>query len=249
MRPVWNYGLIGHYNGKPTITIIAERERGLNTMAVTEQIMHTVDRINLPDNVDITYGGEYESTSDILPEIITALAIAIVIIFFILLLHYKQVNISVILLLSLTMCIPGAALGLKIMGQPISLTCTLGLISLMGILVRNAIIMIDYAEQLQGQEGFDNRTASIESAKRRMRPIFLTSAAATMGVLPMILSGSALWQPMGCVIFFGTPLTMIFTLTVIPVALWKFCGKTPIDPPFGAPTPDFPAVESQTSNS
>lgn len=248
VRPVWNYGLIGHYNGKPTITLIAEHERGLNTLGVTDKIMKEVDSLDMPDDVEVVYGGEYESTYDMLPQILMALAIAIVIIFFILLLHYKQVNISVILLVSLTLCIPGAAIGLMIMGQPLSLTCTLGLISLMGILVRNAIIMIDYAEQLQGEEGLDNRTASLESAKRRMRPIFLTSAAATMGVLPMVLSGSALWKPMGCVIFFGTPLTMVFTLTVIPVALWIFCGKTPIDPPFGAPTPTFPSTPSTTSN-
>lgn len=248
VRPVWNYGLIGHYNGKPTITIIAEHERGLNTIEMTDRIMKEFDSIPLPDDVEVVYGGEYENTFDMLPEILTALTIAIVIIFFIILLHYKQINVSVILLVSLLLCVPGAAIGLAAMGQPISLTCTLGLISLMGILVRNAIIMIDYAEQLQGEDGYDNRKASIESAKRRMRPIFLTSAAATMGVLPMVLSGSALWKPMGCVIFFGTPLTMVFTLTVIPVALWKFCGKTPIDPPFGAPTPTFPATESTTSN-
>lgn len=248
VRPVWNYGLIGHYNGKPTITLIAEHERHLNTLEVTKGIMRAIDRLDLPDNVDIVYGGEYENTFDMLPQILKALAIAIVIIFFIILLHYKQVGVSVILLVSLLLCVPGAAIGLALMGEPISLTCTLGLISLMGILVRNAIIMIDYAEQLQGQDGYDNRTASLESAKRRMRPIFLTSAAATMGVLPMVLSGSALWKPMGCVIFFGTPLTMVFTLTVIPVALWKFCGKPPIDPPFGAPTPAFPPIPSTTSN-
>lgn len=248
VRPVWNYGLIGHYNGKPTITLIAEHERYLNTLEITDRIMAEVDNISLPAGVEVVYGGEYENTYDMLPQILKALAIAIVIIFFIILIHYKQISVSVILLVSLLLCIPGAAIGLAVMGEPISLTCTLGLISLMGILVRNAIIMIDYAEQLQGQDGYDNRTASLESAKRRMRPIFLTSAAATMGVLPMVLSGSALWKPMGCVIFFGTPLTMIFILTVIPVALWKFCGKTPIDPPFGAPTTTFPSSGTTTIN-
>lgn len=246
--PVWNYGLMGHYNGKPTITIIAEHERYLNTLEITDRIMAEVDQLTLPAGVDVVYGGEYENTFDMLPQILKALAIAIVIIFFIILLHYKQISVSLILLVSLLLCVPGAAIGLAVMGEPISLTCTLGLISLMGILVRNAIIMIDYAEQLQGQDGYDNRMASLESAKRRMRPIFLTSAAATMGVLPMVLSGSALWKPMGCVIFFGTPLTMVFTLTVIPVALWKFCGKTPIDPPFGAPTPEFHSSATSTIN-
>ncbi|MDE6321954.1 MAG: efflux RND transporter permease subunit, partial [Muribaculaceae bacterium] len=249
VNPIWSYGLMGHYNGKPTITLIAEHERDLNTINLTKEIMSEVDKIDLPSDVTIEYGGDYENTFDILPQIIKALLISVVIIFFIILLHYKQVGISVILLLSLLLCIPGAALGLFVMGEPISLTCTLGIISLMGILVRNAIIMIDYAEQLQGQEGFNNMQASLESAKRRMRPIFLTSAAATMGVLPMVIEGSALWQPMGTVIFFGTPLTMIFTLTVIPVALWKFSGKQPLDPPYGPPTPDFPNPEQSSASS
>ncbi len=249
VEPVWSYGLLGHYNGRPTITIISENERDLNTIELTDQVKAQIDKMHLPEDVDVVYGGDYENSFDILPQIISALLIAVAIIFVIILLHYKQVGVSLILLTSLALCIPGAAIGLFFMGLPISLTCTLGLISLMGILVRNAIIMIDYAEQLQGQDGYDNRTASLESAKRRMRPIFLTSAAATMGVLPMVIGGSALWQPMGCVIFFGTPLTMIFTLTVIPVALWKFSGKTNIDPPFGAPTPDFPQVPDSSSSS
>lgn len=225
VKPVWNYGLIGHYNGRPTITLIAEHERGLNTIDMTREVMSAVGQLDIPDEVTVEYGGEYENTFELVPQIVKAMLIAVVIIFFIILLHYKQVGISFILLVSLMLCVPGAAIGLTIMGEPISLTCTLGIISLMGILVRNAIIMIDYAEQLQGQDEYDNRTASLESAKRRMRPIFLTSAAATMGVLPMVIGGSALWQPMGCVIFFGTPLTMVFTLTVIPVAMWKFSGR------------------------
>ena len=239
VEPVWDYGLVGHYNGKPTITLIAENERGTNAMEVTEHLQRVLDGVSLPEGVSIEYGGEYENTDEILPQIMSALAIAIVIIFFIILLHYKQVDISVILLVSLLLCIPGAAFGLFAMNEPISLTCTLGIISLMGILVRNAIIMIDYAEQLQGQEHLDNRMAAIESAKRRMRPIFLTSAAATMGVLPMVISNSALWKPMGTVIFFGTPLTMVFTLTVIPVMMWKFTGKRKIDPALRRATPDF----------
>lgn len=239
VEPVWNYGTISHRNGVPTITLIAENERDVNTMELTKDIKERLADFELPDGVSVSYGGDWENTMDILPQILEALAIAIVIIFFIILFHYKQVGISMILLVSLTLSIPGAGLGLFLMGEPMSLTCTLGIISLMGILVRNAIIMIDYAEQLQGENKLDNREASLESAKRRMRPIFLTSAAATMGVLPMVIGGSALWQPMGTVIFFGTPLTMVFTLTVIPVALWKFSGKTPLCPPTGAPTPDF----------
>lgn len=248
VKPVWDYGLIGYYDGEPCITLIAENERNLNTISLTNELKEKLDNVKLEPGVSIAYGGDYENTFDILPEIIEALSIAIAIIFIIILLHYKQIGVSLILLLSLLLCIPGAALGLLVMDEPISLTCTLGLISLMGILVRNAIIMIDYAEQIQGEEKLDNMHASLESAKRRMRPIFLTSAAATMGVLPMVISGSALWKPMGTVIFFGTPLTMVFTLTVIPVALWIFTGKGKLDPAFGAPTPNFPPAGNQSDS-
>ena len=166
-------------------------------------------------------GGVWEQTFQILPNILTALAMASIIIFFILLMHYKKVGISLLLVGCLLCCLPGMAIGLVIQNMVLSLTCTLGLISLMGILVRNAIIMLDYAENLQQNQGMSVRDASLASAKRRMRPIFLTSSAASMGVVPMVLSNSGLWQPMGTVIFWGTIITMIYILTFIPIAYWK----------------------------
>ena len=81
-----------------------------------------------------------------------------------------------------------------------SVTCVLEIVSLLGIMVRNGIIMIDYAEELKRLEHCDAQTAIFNSALRRMRPIFLTSAAASVGVVPMIMSGSSLWMPMGVVI-------------------------------------------------
>ena len=135
------------------------------------------------------------------------------------------------LLFSLLLCVPGAAIGLRIQDVSISLTCVLGLVSLMGILVRNAIVLLDYAEELRNQ-GQSAKDSIFNASMRRMRPIFLTSAAATMGVLPMVFGDSALWKPMGVVIFWGTPITMIFILTVIPVAycLIKDRGKQADEP-------------------
>lgn len=150
---------------------------------------------------------------------------AVVIIFFILLSHYKNVATAALLLLCIVLCIPGAGIGLAIQGEVLSLTCTLGFISLMGILVRNVIIMIDYSEELQRSEGMTVKDAIFHSAERRMRPIFLTSAAASMGVLPMVLTGTPLWRPMGTVIFWGTIITFFFIVTVIPVLYWKVMAK------------------------
>jgi multidrug efflux pump subunit AcrB len=143
-----------------------------------------------------------------------------VIIFFILVWHFKRILTASLLLCCLTLCFFGTALGVMIQGVEFGMTAVLGLISLMGIIVRNGIIMIDYAEELRKSEKLSVREAIYHSAQRRMRPIFLTSAAASMGVIPMILGGSTLWMPMGTVIFYGTIITMFFILTIIPIAYW-----------------------------
>ena len=141
------------------------------------------------------------------------------IIFFLMVYHFKRISTATLLLFSLMLCFFGTAVGIMIHGE-VTFTCFLGFISLMGILVRNAIIMYDYAEELREKEHLTAHEAIYLSAKRRMRPIFLTSAAASMGVIPMIISGSTLWAPMGNVIFYGTLITMLFILTVLPIAYW-----------------------------
>lgn len=217
VTPEWHPGMLTHYNGIPTVSVIAEVQRNINVIDRTEALMDSIGRMHLPSDITIERGGEWENTMDTLPEILSGLAMAVAIIFFILLFHYAQADTSALLLFSLLLCIPGAVTGLIIQDTALSLTCVLGIVSLMGILVRNAIVLLDYAEELRNQ-GQSVHDAVLNASKRRMRPIFLTSAAATMGVLPMVTGSSALWKPMGVVIFWGTPITMIFILTVIPVA-------------------------------
>ncbi len=217
VRPEWHPGTLTRYSGVPSVSLIAEVQRNVNVIDRTEALMDSISHYDIPADVELTRGGEWDNTMSTLPQILGGLAIAVVIIFFILLLHYAAADTALLLLGCLLLCIPGAAAGLRIQSTDLSLTCVLGLVSLMGILVRNAIVLLDYAEELRndGESVFD---AVFNASKRRMRPIFLTSAAATMGVLPMVMGDSALWKPMGVVIFWGTPITMIFILTVIPVA-------------------------------
>lgn len=235
VEPQWNHGQLSHRNGIPEISIMAEVQRNVNVIDRTEAVMDAINTMDIPDGVTITRGGDWDNSMTILPQIMSALVIAVVIIFFIILFHYAQINTAVLMVLSLLLCIPGAGIGMLIQGTNISLTCVLGIVSLMGILVRNAIVLLDYAEELRNQ-GETLRDAIFHASQRRMRPIFLTSAAATMGVVPMVIGGSALWQPMGVVIFYGTPITMIFILTTIPVAYWKMKARqkganSPLDEP------------------
>ncbi|MEJ7665074.1 MAG: efflux RND transporter permease subunit [Hymenobacter sp.] len=97
------------------------------------------------------------------------------------------------------------------------MTAFLGINSLLGIVVRNGIILVDYADELVREHGYSVKDAAIASAHRRMRPIFLTSSAAAVGVIPMILSKSPLWSPLSSVIAFGIMVAMVMTLFVVPV--------------------------------
>ena len=227
VEPVWKEGQIVRRNGIYTATVQADLVRGQNAMQMIARLREELKDFPLSPGVTVTYAGEQEKTDEWMPQIIGGLMIAIVIIFFILLAHFRKISIALLIFGSMTLCVFGTAFGVWFQGVDFSITAILGVVSLMGIIVRNGIIMIDYAEELRTTEHMTSSQAIYHSAQRRMRPIFLTSAAASMGVIPMILGKSSLWMPMGTVICYGTLITMLFILTVLPcLYLLTFRGST-----------------------
>jgi multidrug efflux pump subunit AcrB len=221
--PEWTEGQIVHRNGIPSISVLADLKWGVNATSVNSRVKMYVDTEmlpHLPTNVEVSYGGENELNVEIIPPMIKAIVIATIIIFFILLFHFKRLNLALLTFSSCALIVFGAAFGVWITGIDLSMTAMVGMISLMGIVVRNGIIMFDYTGELRRKHRMSARQAAFEAGKRRLRPIFLTSAAASMGVLPMVLSGDLMWAPLGTVIFFGTLISMIFVVTVLPIAYW-----------------------------
>ncbi|MCD7900619.1 MAG: efflux RND transporter permease subunit [Bacteroides sp.] len=226
IEPDWTEGQIVRRNGIRTLTVQADVRRHINLTAVTIALKENISKVELPEGVTLSIGGQEEADNEAIPQIMGALVIAIIIIFFILVFHFRKINMALLVLTAATLSLVGAALGLWVLGLEVGTTAIIGIVSLMGIVVRNGIIMLDYAEELRAKERMTVYQAAITSAKRRMRPIFLTSAAASMGVIPMILGKSALWMPMGTVICFGTLISMILVVTVLPVAYWVIFRKT-----------------------
>ncbi len=216
--PEYHHGQIVRRNGVPTITVMADLVRGTNAETATRNVVSHVAEAQLSPDVTVAVGGEHEDSKEKMDPVMAGLGVAAAIIFFILVSHFGKLSLSFILFACVSLCVPGAALGLKILGVPYSVTCVLGMVSLMGIIVRNGIIMYDYAEELRRDEHMEVPDAIYHSASRRMRPIVLTSAAASVGVVPMILGGSSLWMPMGTVVCVGTLVSMFFILTVLPCA-------------------------------
>ena len=220
--PEWTEGEIARRNGVRTLTVRVDVERGVYSVNVFNALRPLVEGIKVPEGVAISFGGEYELGVDEVTPMYYALAMTIAIIFIILLFQFRNVKTAVLIMMTMPLSIFGAALGVKITGYAFSVTALIGVISLMGIVVRNGIIYISYAEELRREHGHSLVDAAMSAAKRRMRPIFLTSAAAAVGVVPMILSGSPLWGPLGSAICFGLIFAMMLSLLVIPVLYFLF---------------------------
>ena len=225
VRPTWEEGEIGRRNGVRTLTVRMDIVREGVANNILAKLQPAIEQLPLPAGVRITYGGELESQNENLTPMGLSLLLSVVILFFILLFHFQSIKHALLSLLTLPLSIFGAASGLLVFGYPFGFTSFLGLLSLCGIVVRNGIILTDFAGEMREQEHLSVREAAIHAGQRRMRPIFLTSAAAAVGVVPMIASGSTLWGPLGAVICFGLLFSMILTLFALPVLYWLFFRK------------------------
>jgi len=214
--PQWQTGKIMHRNGVRTLTIQSEVMENVLPAELLKQVQPEIAKIALPNGYHIEYGGEQGNKVETLSQMVTALMVSLVAIFFILLFQFKNLKETTIVMLTIPLSLFGAILGLYVTGNNFSFTAFVGLIALSGIVVRNAIILVDHTNELR-KHGMDIRTAAIESGKRRLRPIFLTAMAAAIGVLPMIISKSPMWAPLASVLAFGVVWSMIMALLTVPI--------------------------------
>ncbi|MCX7986043.1 MAG: efflux RND transporter permease subunit [Bacteroidales bacterium] len=217
LTPSWEEGNIVHRNGTRTLTIFIDNDGKKAASRIFETIRPQIENIKLPEGTKITYGGDYEAQVEVFNPMVVALIISIGLIFLILLFEFKKEKTALLIMSSMALTLPGAVLGLKLMGYPFSVTAFVGISSLCGMVVRNGIILIDYIRELRDKQQMPVKDAALAAGKRRMRPIFLTSAAASVGVIPMIISRSPLWGPLGTVICFGLLISMILVLYMLPI--------------------------------
>lgn len=213
----WTEGTIVRRNGIPTLTFLVDNAPNAVASAILSELQPQIANLQLPEGTTVNYGGDYEMQQEVFVPMGVALGVSIIFIFFILLIQFKKEKIALLIMSSMLMTLPGAAIGLLLMHYAFSITAFIGITSLCGMVVRNGIILIDYARELHENERLSVREAALAAGKRRMRPIFLTSAGAGVGVVPMIISRSPLWGPLGTVICFGLLFSMVLALYILPI--------------------------------
>ena len=225
--PGWHHTYLEHRNAVRTITIGADLRGITSQVSAQQKVKKWIDShiTDLPDGVSISYGGLTELNDMLIPQILWSVVAALAVMLVLLLYHFGKIGLALLTLSSATLCLFGAMTGLAIFGLDISITAVLGIVSLIGIIVRNAIMMYEYAEDSRKYKHLTYREAAFNAGIRRMRPVFLTSATTALGVLPMIIAATSLWMPMGVVICFGTILTLPLTVTCLPVIYWKVYAR------------------------
>ncbi len=241
VEPKWTESRILHRGGERCITVTAQFVQGVFTAPVEKEIAHIMQEdILLPQDVRCEVGGEIEYGDEAIPQIVGGIVIAMVIVFFFLLFNFKKYGITLVCMAALALMIPGALIGLGLMNRALGLTSIFGLITLMGMIMRNEILIFEHANDLIKKsmpDGFPVgakdpaayneivRQAAYDSGKRRMVPIFLTTATTAVGVVPMIIAQSSFWMPVGVTIFAGGIGSLILVVTMLPVVYWKVNTK------------------------
>ena len=216
IKPEWQTSRLVRRNGVRTLTVRSFVKKGYYASRLLDAVAPKIAALKLPPGYRIEYGGEKFNQEDNMPHLLAALGISLVAIFLVLLLRFRNVSEPLVVMSSIPLALLGAAFGLLVTSNPFGFMAFIGLISVCGIVVRNAIILIDYINE-KIAEGHSLEQAATEAGQRRLRPIFLTTMAAAVGVTPMILSRSALWSPLASVIAVGLIFSMFFTLLIVPV--------------------------------
>ena len=220
----WGLSNIVHRGGERCMTLTCDLKRNLLTQPVHDSMKAAADSLRLPGGVRFEIGGEPESNDELMGIVTTGLVISVIIIFFFILFNFKTYKLTFTCISAISLCLPGTLVGLLCMNRMMGITAIFGFITLMGMIMRNEILIFEHAGERMRQ-GWSARDAAYDAGKRRMIPIFLTTATTAVGVIPMILAGTSFWMPVGVAIFSGGIGALMMVVLVLPVVYWKLYQK------------------------
>jgi multidrug efflux pump len=217
IKVVWQPAKIFRRNRLKTVTVNSDIMPGANAIALAraaDQWLKTESR-DWPIGYKYELGGEIESSGKSQDSINEKLPIAGLLIVLLLVWQFDSIRRPTIILLTIPLGLIGVVIGLLITQAPFGFMALLGVISLAGIVINNAIVLIDRIE-IEKQNGVEPPRAIIESAQRRLRPILLTTATTVGGLIPLWLGGGPLFEAMAVAILFGLIFATVLTLGFVP---------------------------------
>ena len=206
-------------DGKPLNEVMAEIKYKMN------------NQIFIPAGIYINYAGDFEDMKEAFNQLILALILALVLVYSIMASQFESFIAPLIIALAVPFGLAGSLIALFISKTTLSAYSAIGCVVLVGIVVNNGIVLIDYMNQLMREKNINGNEAALESGNRRLRPILMTTLTTIIGILPMALgsqSGNEMYKPLSIALLGGLSISTIFTLIIVPTIYGAIRNKIPL---------------------
>lgn len=226
----WRPAAIQHFQRQRMVKVMAQVEGETTAIDIFSKLEPQLAELDLPAGVSLMAGGELEESGAANEAMLRTMPLGILLLLFFLLVEFNSFRRVGIILMTVPLAAIGVVPGLLLSGQPFGFMSMLGVISLVGIVVNNAIVLLDVVENLRG-EGLTMDEALVAAIKQRTRPIFLTMMTTVAGLSPLAFSDTTLWPPLAWAMISGLLASTVLTLLVVP-ALYKLLFWQPSKPLF-----------------
>jgi HAE1 family hydrophobic/amphiphilic exporter-1 len=210
---------IARVNQRRVVTVSATVESGRNVTLAAAGARRALAGETLPDGVSYQFAGENETIMESLRELIKMLGLGVLLVYLIMVAQFQSLRSPFIVMFTIPLAFTGGLLALLITGNELSVVALIGMVMLVGVIVNNGIVLVDYINQLR-LDGMNRREAILDAGVTRMRPILMTSLTTILGLLVMALgrgTGSEMMQPIAIVCIGGLLYATLLTLFVVPV--------------------------------
>jgi multidrug efflux pump subunit AcrB len=212
-------GEIQRINQRPVFLIAGNLNKGASLGAALTEVQQVVGQLDLPDGVTVLPSYAGQTNQELQGALVSLGGLAAFLVFVVMAVQYNSLVDPLVIMLTVPLALVGGIFGLFVTQTAIGVTVIVGAVLLVGIVVNNAIIMIETANQIREETRLDRRTAIMQAAPQRLRPILMTTITTVLGLLPLALGigeGSEFLQPLGVVVFSGLSLATFLTLFIIP---------------------------------
>ena len=220
----WQPSAIGHRDLQRVALVLSELGEGYAFGNVTSELQRRLSAVELPPGVFLQFGGKLESSGDANAALFSAMPVGVVLLLIFLLLEFNSFRRLAMVLVTVPLAATGVVPGLLLSGNPFGFTALLGVIALAGIVVNNAIVLIDVLDSNLAA-GMPLREAISEAVARRTRPILMTTVTTVAGLAPLTATKSTLWPPLAWSVISGLLASTLLTLVVVPAMCRYLLGR------------------------
>ncbi len=216
IEPVWSAGVVKRFDTRRAITVLADVQ-GRLAADVMKDLRDKLKDYPLPKGYSMESAGEEKERNKSFGRLLIIFGLILALIFLMLVIQFNSIKKSFVILASIPLAIIGAIVGLFVSGNSFAFMPFLGVISLAGMVIKNAVVWLEFVDKALMEDGMRLSEAIIEAGRQRLRPIILTAATTIGGLIPLALFGGSLWEGMAYAMIFGLALATVLTLVVVPV--------------------------------